>query len=209
MPSAAEILGLLGRMTSELVWLAAAWHGVVIVAVAAAWDGWRPSNRVAIYALLSLPASVSIAAFAYGNAFNGLMFALLAVALAVAARGARPALVAGSSYAWPRWLGAASLVFGLLYPHFVAGPWYRSAYAAPLGVVPCPTLAAIAGVVLLANGLGTRAVPALVASWAAFYAVFGIVRLGVTIDLGLLVVAVALAAHAVRLDHRRVVTVGP
>ena len=84
-------------------------------------------------------------------------------------------------------------VFGWAYPHFLVD---RSplAYAigAPLGLVPCATLAAVSGVVLMLHGLENRSLARTLALAAAFYGVFGVVRLGVVLDVALLVAAASL-----------------
>lgn len=58
--------------------------------------------------------------------------------------------------------------------------------------------AALAGFTLLAGGFGSRAAAALVAAWCAFYALFGVFRLGVVIDAGLFAAAAGLLALTAR-----------
>lgn len=124
------------------------------------------------------------AAALYGNAFNAISFAILAIALAVVAGRADNSRVARGP-AWTLMVGGAAIGFGLVYPHFVEGSWVRVLAAAPVGIVPCPTLAMVAGIAIIAGGFGSRVVPAVLALWVAFYAWFGVVRLGVTLDVGL------------------------
>lgn len=202
MPSSSEILELTSLAAREQVWLAIAWHVAAVAALVALLAGWRPSARVAVL-LLGLPAvSVAAIAISYGNPFNAVSFGLLAGLLAAA-----PGLVGDRPVARGSILSASVgfvlIGFGLIYPHFVEGPWYRALWAAPAGVIPCPTLAILAGFTLLAGGFATRAIPAALAVWTAFYAVFGIARLGVTLDLGLVLAAVALAGVAVENTRAR------
>jgi hypothetical protein len=70
-------------------------------------------------------------------------------------------------------------------------------------VVPCPTLLVLSGFTVLAGGHGSRAVPAVLAGWSAFYAGFGIARLGVWLDLSLIVAVAALTVVALRGVRRR------
>src|SRR5678810_80921 len=95
-----------------------------------------------------------------------------------------------------RTVGAAAIAFGWVYPHFLAGPPLAYLYAAPFGLVPCPTLAVAIGFALLAGAPNDRAWNLVLAALGLFYAAFGIARLGVWLDLGLAIPAVTLAlAH--------------
>ena len=102
--------------------------------------------------------------------------------------------------AWSVLTGAAVMVFGLAYPHFVTGSWLRILAAAPIGIVPCPTLAFVAGAVILAGGFASRAIPLVLVLWVGFYAWFGVRQLGVTLDLGLVAALLGLIAVFVRND---------
>lgn len=66
------------------------------------------------------------------------------------------------------------------------------AYAAPLGLIPCPTLALVTGFALFAGGLVSRTWVVVLGAAGASYALFGALGLGVWIDLALLVGATAL-----------------
>ena len=94
--------------------------------------------------------------------------------------------------------GAAMIAFAWTYPHFLAGSstWYL--VAAPLGLVPCPSLAAAIGFALLGGGLGSRASSLTLASLGLFYGLFGVLRLGVLLDVGLVLGAAALSFTALR-----------
>jgi hypothetical protein len=202
MPAGATILETLSSMARDLVWLAVIWHGLVLAAVVLLMMGLRLSSRAAILWLTLPSLSVSVAAFIHGLPFNGIAFGLLGVAfLTLGLAQERPPLQFGPT--WARVLGAALLVFGWAYPHFDVGPWHRTLYAAPLGVLPCPTLAVLAAAALFADGLRSRAACSLLAAWCAFYAAFGVLHLGVVIDLGLVVGAVGLVVIAARRRVRR------
>ena len=176
----------LSKMTADLTVLAIAWHLALPLA-------WR---RVNPFALSLLAASVAIVALAYHNLFNATSFAVLAAILA-SSRPRRRAEPRGLMVT----LGAALAAFGALYPHFVAGPAYRLLWAAPLGVIPCPTLATIGGLAIMTGALGSKRVSYALAAWTAFYGLFGVIVLGVTIDLVLLVTAAAVAISAAAPRH--------
>lgn len=193
MPTSQQILASLATISSELAWLAILWHGVILAIVVALVAGWRPSLRLATLMLAAPVASVAIAAFAFGVWFNGVSFVVLATGL-VWMRPARGPRVA-SGPAWLVAIGIGLVIFGLCYPEFVAGGAIRALYAAPVGLLPCPTLALVAGFTLIAGGLASRQIRGLLAVWAAFYAMFGMFRLGVMLDVGLAVAALALTTQ--------------
>lgn len=198
MPPAEQIVASLSALASSAFAVGVLWHGVAAVIAFALWRGWRPRARDAA-ALLALPlASVAALAWWAHNPFNGAAFSLLAAALGVLGRRApreRVSASQGAGFA----LGLALSIFGWVYPHFLAE---RSAlaylYGAPLGVVPCPTLAAICGAALLGRGLARGAWALVLAGAAAFYAALGVFRLGVMLDVGLLAGALGLGAQVAR-----------
>lgn len=201
MPTADAITRVLATMANELAWLAMAWHVAILGAVVAIVGGWRPSSRVACILLTAPIMSVAVASVAYGNWFNAISFGLLAFVLAVAGeRLPEPKIERGP--AWAVAAGCASIVFGLAYPHFVEGSWIRAVAAAPVGVVPCPTLAFVAGAVIAAGRFRSRAIPLLLVLWVGFYSWFGVRQLGVTLDVGLGAALLGLVAVFVHNDAR-------
>ena len=196
MPSAAEILEQAFAIASRFRALAVAWHLGVGVVVLLALRGWRPSRRVTAVLLAAPLSSVAVIAALVGNPFNSVGLGLLAVAvLAIGlSPGPAPRPVVNRRQ---RLLPAALVAFGLLYPHFLPGTgWAHYLYAAPLGLLPCPTLALVAGATLLVQGLGSRLLRYLMAAWVLMYGLLGVFRLGVLLDVALLVAAAALVAQA-------------
>jgi len=193
MPGPEAILEGLHAISNRWQMLAVAWHAAFGAALAALAAGWRPDRRLAA-ALPAVPlASVSAIAWTEANPFNGTVFAVLAVAVAGIAARMSPGRVA---LARP-WLGVAGGIlatFGWVYPHFLdAQPPAAYLYAAPLGLIPCPTLSALVGVALVTDGLGSRGWSLTLASAGVAYGMIGWLRLGVTIDIVLLAGAVTLA----------------
>ena len=193
MPAPEQILDGLSRIANDGIVVAALWHLVFAAALVGVASGWRPTNRRAGM-LLALPlATVSAFAWNAHNPFNGVAFALLAVTLTgeAAVFGNPSAVCAGAR--WSRCVGVATIAFGWFYPHFLGDrPLAAYAFAAPLGLIPCPTLSAVIGCALCGDALRNRAWSSTLACVAAFYALFGVLRLGVWIDVVLLVCAVAL-----------------
>lgn len=180
MPSSSEILAGLSAIANSWQPLAVAWH-VYFLALTGLVFGVRLSRRLAGILLVLPMLSVSVLALVAGNFFNATAFAAVALfLLAVALRlpSTPVALATGALAA----AGAAMFAFGWVYPHFLDETVARYLYAAPLGLIPCPTLSMILGISLFLRGLGSPAWTAAVAIAGLFYGVFGAVRLDVTLD---------------------------
>jgi len=195
MPDRSEILAGLSLIANRAEVVAIFWHAALAVLGAATLLGRPPSRRLLTLGLSAPLASVALCALYYGNPFNAGVFGVSTLAAALLAlRAATGPLSAASG--WTQVLGGTLVVFGWIYPHFLQGPALKYLYAAPLGVIPCPTLSAVIGITLLGNGLVAGSWSRLLASLGALYAVFGALRLGVTIDLVLLAGAFGLFAQA-------------
>jgi hypothetical protein len=193
MPTSAELLASLATIANAASGVAVAWHAVVAAALVAVARGWRPTQRMA-RALLAAPlASVAVTAFVFGNRFNGIVFATASTAL-VALAWIGPDAPVRRGRSWRFWAGVASLAFGWVYPHFLEGHPAAYLIAAPLGVIPCPTLAATIGAALLGDGLGARPWMVTLAVLGVLYGAFGALRLGVVLDVALVLGALALFA---------------
>jgi len=192
MPSRAEILQTLGLVSNEQAILAIIWHILAAVAVIAILFGWRPSKKLGAAALSIPPLSVSVIAWIYKNPFNGLVFLLLAVILAVIGL-RRPSEKVDVAPVWARVAGVGLVIIGWVYPHFLTGgTWLKFLYRAPTGLIPCATLSLTIGFALLANGFSSRAWSIILGAVGLFYGLTGVFSLKVTIDLVLLAGAIAL-----------------
>jgi hypothetical protein len=200
MPTSGQILASLTAIANEWASLATAWH-VYFAALVVLLAQVRLSQR-STGILLSAPLlSVSALAWAAENPFNGITFLMAAAALmALAVR--LPRVPIGITGTGLLIAGAVLFVFGWVYPHFLNTASYLPyLYAAPMGLIPCPTLSAIAGLTLIAGGI-SRAWSLVLAGISAFYGIFGAVVLGVTIDLVLTAGAAILFWHAIRVLRR-------
>jgi hypothetical protein len=188
-PARDEILAGLAALANDWRGLAVAWHIVCAAAIAAVAAGWRPRRR-RLGALLIAPIiSVAAMAWASDNPFTGTIFAVLAVTLAVAAMQPPNTSLRFASRRRVA-VGAASIVFGLVYPHFLdAASWTAYLYAAPFGLLPCPTLSVATGTTLAAAHCNRLWAGALAAA-GLWYGLFGVFALGVELD----VVVVAASA---------------
>jgi hypothetical protein len=187
------ILAALSAITNGWPGIATAWHvlfaGLLVVVAS------RAIPRAAAASMLAV-AALSVAALAAwsGNPFNATVFLLAALAMLRSAHMMRAAPI---TFGTPLEVVAGMLLvaFGAVYPHFlVASSWTAYLYQAPLGLIPCPTMAAIAGVTLIADGFGSKAWSRVVGTLAAFYGLVGVLVLGVVIDVALFAGAVMLWA---------------
>jgi hypothetical protein len=142
-------------------------------------------------------ASVAGVAIVFNNLFNGSLFAASALALTAMAMGGDRRLVSRGP-AWTRGIGMAMIGFGWVYPHFLKGNAMAYLYASPVGLIPCPTLAVAIGFALLGNGLGSRGWSLMLVALGLFYGLFGVLRLGVLLDMGLIGGSLALVGAVLR-----------
>ena len=196
MINAAEILAGLGRITNEAFVFAVLWHVVVGAAWTLLWLGWRPAPRLA-GGLLCLPlVSASAFAWAFGNPFNGSLLALTAIVLGGLTWRETKSEVRRAR-GWFTTLGVLLVAFAWSYPHFLVGrPMLAYLVGAPMGLIPCPTLSLVIGAALIGYGPNMKAWALVLAGAGAFYALFGVLRLGVFIDGVLLVGSLGLVLRA-------------
>jgi hypothetical protein len=197
MPSAQMIIAHLTLASNRAWGVAIAWHFAVAVGIVALILGVRPSRRAA-GVLLAVPiVSAAAVARVFANPFNGTILAALALALlGLALRLGTEPVASGPAPA--RAAGALLVAFGSLYPHFLQnGTPIDYFFAAPTGVIPCPTLSLVIGFALLAGGLGSRAWSLTLAVSGLFYGLFGVARLRIYLDIPLIAGAAALLILAI------------
>jgi len=182
MPSSRDILEGLTAIANAWRTLAIAWHAIAGAFLMSLLLGWRPTKRAVGIAMAVSMASVSVLAWNSGNPFNGTVFSILALVLAgMASRLARERVSAGPAGIVA--LGTVLVVFGWTYPHFLeTRSWISYLYAAPLGLIPCPTLSAAIGLTLVTGLFGSRTWSAALATLGILYGLIGVFRLGVVMD---------------------------
>lgn len=89
--------------------------------------------------------------------------------------------------------GALGLVFGFWYLHWVESPvWLNAFLYSPLGVVNCPTMAAICGFLCLSQKPRSKVLETTVGLITLYFGFFGIFRLGAYVDVALILCALFL-----------------
>jgi hypothetical protein len=186
MPTSVEILEGLGQITQRWRLLAVLWHVYYGVLVAGLLIGLRPTKPIAGIFLAIPLFSVSVLAWATGNPFNGTVFALVGLAL-LGISFTLPKEPISVGPIWAIIAGVVMFAFGWIYPHFLdASSVVEYLYAAPTGLIPCPTLSITIGLALVMGGLDSRVWSLTLAGAGLFYGAFGVWRLGVAIDIALL-----------------------
>jgi hypothetical protein len=196
MPATQQILAGLGLIANRFSPVAIGWHFVVLGVVFAVALGWRPSRRIAGM-ILTLPLmSVSLFALLTGNPFNASVFiGATALLLVIASRFEALPVRRASQGQW--FVGVGMIAFAWVYPHFLFGaPPLTYLLAAPMGLIPCPTLSLVVGVGLLLGGLDSRPWAVVVSTLGLFYGIFGAIRLDVRLDLLLVIGSLALAVRS-------------
>ena len=198
MPSPDTVLAGLTAIANEWRWLAITWHVLLGGAVVLLLAGWRPSVRLIGCLLVAPLLSVSVTAWLADNPFNATVFAILAgTLLPIAARFSRSALRGASPVLVA--MGVAFVAFGATYPHFVrAESWLTYLYASSFGTLPCPTLAISIGSTLILSNLRSTSWSTPLVLTGLVYGAIGAFRLGVALDLGLLLASGVLAVTIAR-----------
>ena len=167
--------------------IATLWHVAIYGLIISLLFHWNPSNKL-MAILLCLPVvSVSIIAWYSGNPFNGTLFAILAILIIIFGLKAtsHPITISQVNFLV---IGILMIAFALLYPHFLeTNSIVKYLYASPVGLIPCPTLSLLIGFLLIFNGFGSNAITISLIVYGLFYGLFGIFRLGVTLDIGLII----------------------
>lgn len=192
MPAPEQILNGLREIANNWRAIAIFWHVYFAAVALGLIFGVRLSKR-ATGILLALPLfSVSGLAWSSANPFNGIVFALLGILMVVIS----VTLPWGNVHIAPLGIaipGVLMFIFGWAYPHFLETPSFVPyLYSAPTGLIPCPTLSIVIGLALILDGLGSRPWSFILGAAGLFYGIFGAARLGVIIDVVLLLGALIL-----------------
>ena len=187
MPTTDEILDGLRLISNDYTMISIYWHIVIYSFIVLILSRlWKPSEKIAGL-FLSLPFfTVAILAWFNSNPFNGLLFTILTILfLLFGLRLSQDRL----KYSFPfyRIAGILLLLFGLWYPHFIeTDSVWTYFYAAPTGLIPCPTLSTAIGIALIFNGFNSNPLKIVLLCFGFFYSLFGILKLGVYLDAVLL-----------------------
>jgi len=192
MPTSEEILQGLIHISNAYKGMAILWHLIFYLLIAALILNWKPS-RSFLSSFLGIPLlSVSLFAWITGNPFNGTIFALSGIILIFwgLKNSGNPV---ETNRTWSIVFGTVMIIFGLLYPHFLdTDNYFDYLYAAPAGLIPCPTLSTLIGFAILYNGFHSRRWSWLLVVIGLLYGIIGTFRLQVYLDMVLLISSIIL-----------------
>jgi hypothetical protein len=195
MPNSSEILAGLQAIANDYKVIAIIWHAIFYILLIALIAKWKPSNRL-LASFISLPIfSVAILAWVSGNPFNGLLFSILGILiLFFGLRTSTKSVMQAQTPCFS--IGSIMIGFGLLYPHFVQTDTALTYfYASPVGLIPCPTLSVIIGMLFIFNKFRSPYILYITSAFGLFYGFFGVFKLGVYIDLFLAIGTILLLAR--------------
>jgi hypothetical protein len=182
-----EILEGLQATANDYSTIAIIWHAVFYILIILLLTIWKPTNRL-LGTLLCIPL-LSVAAIAWisGNPFNGLSFSIFAILILLSGLSASKEPISFTLFP-SGVIGILMIVFGLVYPHFIeANSIIKYVYASPVGIIPCPTLSVLIGLVLLFKGFGSQPIIIVLIIAGLFYGLVGVIKLNVKLDLFLLI----------------------
>jgi hypothetical protein len=199
MPTPEQIQTSLSEIANTWQLFAILWHLYFTVLAVGLIKGARPTRRFTGILLILPLLSVSVLAWLSGNPFSGIVFAssgaaLFCIALRLPTSGVRIA---------PRWAvvpGLLLVIFGWGYPHFLdTASLLPYIYAAPTGLIPCPTLSIVIGFSLLLGRLGSRAWSLILVTMGILYGLLGALYLSLALDwvllIGALILVIAEFSH--------------
>ena len=192
MPTPEQIHDSLSEIAKSWQLIAILWHLYFAMLAVGLIKGARPTKRFTGILLLLPLLSVSVLTWLSGNPFSGIMFAasggvLFFIALRLPASGVQVARW------WAIVPGILLVIFGWGYPHFLETTSFLPyVYAAPTGLIPCPTLSIVIGFSLLLGRLGSRAWSVIFGVMGIVYGLVGTLILSLALDWVLLIGAVIL-----------------
>lgn len=181
MPDAAVILAGLYQTANEWRFLAVFWHAYfAVLGIILLCDIRLPHRITGV--LLTLPLfSVGLLAWNAENPFNATVFILVGFILIVLST--RPGKDIRPAPFWMQTGGMVMFVHGWIYPHFIeADSLATFLYAAPTGLIPCPTISIMTGLALIQRRPWSGAWSSVLAITGIFYGLFGAVYLDVALD---------------------------
>lgn len=203
MPTPDQILNGLALAANRFYFVSIFWHLLVLLFLIALISG-RKFSMKQVMAFLTLPlSSVAIIAYLTSNPFNGIVFGVLTIILWITI------IRAEDKPLEMKWdalsiAGFILVLFGLFYPHFLEEKnFLHYLYKAPSGLIPCPTLSLAIGITLLFHGFHHRKWMWYFSCIGLFYGVFGVMRLGVILDVFLIAGALLLLGYSIMANHKK------
>jgi hypothetical protein len=140
--------------------------------------------------MVLITGSATVISIIYGLVPNVIVFGLVCLLTGQAWATGRLNFDPLSRRPLPVLFGLVGLIFGFWYLHWVPGPIALTAlYHSPLGVLNCPTLVTVCGLLCLTTKPRSHLLEAVTASSTLFFGFYGIMRLGAWVDVTLILCA--------------------
>lgn len=186
-----QILHYLQSVANQNLWLNALNHLIALAAIVFIFLGKnaKPKRILVDGAMVVLTLSVSITGLKYGNPVHTLTFAVIAVfALIELMQGKNDFTIRKTDFQTV--LALFFLFIGFWYPEFVKTNFVGSLLFSPAGIIPCPTLLIILGLLTLAFPNVNKVQYIITLIMGVFYGFVGVFQLKVYLDITLIVIVI-------------------
>ena len=182
-----SILNYLSMVSNKNIVVNIMMHFVVITSIVSVYllKDMKVKKYVFNGAILALVLSVIVNATIYGNPFHAITFALVAIAVGL------EFIKGKNQISIPKRgintvIAFAFILIGLWYPEFVKVNMFASLLLAPTGIVPCPTLLIVIGMLNLYYPNVNKLQFGITVFFGMVYGIIGTFILGVYFDLSLI-----------------------
>lgn len=202
--STENIVHYLTTVTNQNLWLNALIHLVVLAAVLVLFFGKNKNTKrwVVDGTICLLFISIIAVSIAYGNPFHFITMGLLAIFALIEFWQGK------NDFTTPKinlhtLIAFSSIIIGFWYPEFVKANPIALLLFSPAGIVPCPTLLIVLGLLTLAYPKVNKTQYIITAIVGAFYGITGVFQLKVPLDLAIIVIVGYgfLCLIKTRIDH--------
>lgn len=186
-----QILYYLHNVANQNLWLNALIHLIVLAALVFIFLGKNAKTKSLLVdgAVVILTLSVTITGLKYGNPVHALTFAVITVfALFELVQGKNDFTIRKTDFQTV--LALLFLFIGFWYPEFVKTSFVRSLLFSPAGIIPCPTLLIILGLLTLAYPNVNKVQYIITLIMGVFYGFVGVFQLKVYLDIALIVMVI-------------------
>lgn len=187
--SSEKILTYLTFVPNQTLWLNALNHLLVLSALLILIFGKKAkTKRLLVDGVICLLfTSIVAVAVAYGNPFHVITMGLLAVFAGIELWQGKNEFTL-YKINMRSIIALLSIFIGFWYPEFVEANFLAQLLLSPVGIVPCPTLLVVLGLLTLAYPRVNKTQYIITALMGAFYGITGVFQLKVMLDLPIIVI---------------------
>lgn len=184
-----RILNYLTMVSNQNLWLNALIHLMVLAAVLVLIFGKNTKIKqwVVDGVICLLFISVATVSFVYGNPFIFLIMAVLTIFALIELRQGK------NEFTTPKFnlhtlIAFTSIIIGFWYPHFVKANPIALLLVSPAGIIPCPTLLIVLGLLTLAYPKVNKTQYIITVLIGTFHGNTGVFQLKVFLDMAIIIV---------------------